>query len=146
MTRVRPPSTLDLSLTKGDSVSATQAHQLETVARSPRSTPRRQALYVGLGAGLIFTLILFEPTGNLEFAIVLLGPLLTGIVMQLRGWPWKLGAAAWGLNGLTMLSYDWIINNEDRAFHGVLTVVMVALVALGAAMAQASRRLGKKRA
>ena len=116
-------------------MSLADAHQLDTLPRR-RSTRTRRAAYVGLGAALIFTLILFEPAGNLEFAIVLLGPLLTGIVMRLRGWPWKLGAAAWGLNGLAMLSYDWIINSEDRAFHLVLTLVMVALVALGAAIAR----------
>lgn len=118
-----------------------EAHHPETVGQR-RNTRLRPAAYVGLAAAAIFTLLLFEPTGNLEFAIVLLGPLLTGIVMRLRGWPWKLGAAAWGLNGLTMLSYDWIINGEDRAFHIVLTVVMVTLVALGAAL---GRTVGSRR-
>jgi hypothetical protein len=114
-------------------MSVADAHQFEAVGRR-RSTRLRQTAYVVLVAAAIFTLLLFEPTGNLEFAIVLLGPLLTGIVMRFRGWPWKLGAAAWGLNGLVMLSYDWIINSEDRAFHIVLTLVMVGLVSLGAAI------------
>jgi hypothetical protein len=114
-------------------MSVAEAQQFETVGQR-RSTRIRHAAYVALAAAAIFTLLLFEPTGNLEFAIVLLGPLMTGIVMRLRAWPWKLGAAAWALNGLVMLSYDWIINSEDRAFHVVLTLVMAALVALGAAI------------
>jgi hypothetical protein len=114
-------------------MSVTEAHQFEAVSRR-RSTRVRHAAYVALAAAAIFTLLLLEPTGNLEFAIVLLGPLVTGTFMRLRGWPWWLGAAAWGLNGLVMLSYDWIINSEDRAYHVVLTLVMVVLVALGAAL------------
>jgi hypothetical protein len=123
-------------------MSVAEAHEFEAV-RGRRTTRLRQTAYVGLAAAAIFTLLLFEPTGNLEFAIVLLGPLLTGLVMRRCGWPWRLGAAAWGLNGLVMLSYDWIINSEDRIFHVVLTLVMVGLVALGAAIGQAitSRRL-----
>jgi hypothetical protein len=112
-------------------MSVAEAHQLEAVGQR-WSARALHAAYVALATAAIFTLILFEPTGNLEFAIVLLGPLVTGIVMRLRGWRWWLGAAAWGLNGLVMLSYDWIINSEDRAFHVVLTLVMVGLVALGA--------------
>jgi hypothetical protein len=117
-------------------MSVSEARQFEVVGQR-KSIRLRQTAYVVLAAAAIFTLILFEPTGNLEFAVVLLGPLLTGLIMRLRGWPWKLGAAAWGLNGVTMLSYDWIINSEDRAFHIVLTVVMVALVALGAGLGRA---------
>jgi hypothetical protein len=117
-------------------MSVADAHKFDVVGQR-RNTRLRQTAYVVLAAAAIFTLILFEPTGNLEFAIVLLGPLLTGLVMRLRGWPWRVGAAAWGLNGLTMLSYDWIINSEDRAFHIVLTLGMVALVALGAGVGRA---------
>jgi hypothetical protein len=117
-------------------MSVSEARQFEVVGQR-KSIRLQQTAYVVLAAAAIFTLILFEPTGNLEFAVVLLGPLLTGLIMRLRGWPWKLGAAAWGLNGVTMLSYDWIINSEDRAFHIVLTVVMVALVALGAGLGRA---------
>jgi hypothetical protein len=117
-------------------MSVSEARQFEVVGQR-KSIRLQQTAYVVLAAAAIFTLILFEPTGNLEFAVVLLGPLLTGLIMRLRGWPWKLGAAAWGLNGVTMLSYDWIINSEDRAFHIVLTVVMVALVALGARLGRA---------
>jgi hypothetical protein len=122
-------------------MSVAQAHELEPVADRAGKIRPRHAAYVGLAAAAIFTLILFEPTGNLEFAIVLLGPLLTGIVMRLRAWPWKLGAAAWAVNGLAMLSYDWIINSEDRAYHVVLTLVMAALVALGAAIGRGVLRV-----
>jgi peptidoglycan/LPS O-acetylase OafA/YrhL len=102
-----------------------------------RGTRRRDAAWVAAGAALIFGVILFDNdkgTGQLEFVIVLLGPLLTGLVMRLRGWPWRLGAASWALNGLVMLTYDWALNNEDQAFHAVLTLTMAALVALGAAI------------
>jgi hypothetical protein len=120
------------------------AHQSKAVGLRANSR-LWQAAYVGLAAAAIFTLLLFEPTGNLEFAIVLLGPLLTGIVMRIRGWPWKLGAAAWGTNGLVMLSYDWIINNEDQIFHVVLTLVMVGGVALGAAIGRTIASGGSSR-
>ena len=100
---------------------------------------RRDAASVAAGAALIFGVLLFDNykgTGQLEFVIVLLGPLLTGLVMRLRGWPWRLGAAAWALNGLAMLTYDWVLNNEDQAYHAVLTIMMATLVALGAALAR----------
>lgn len=97
----------------------------------------RKILYVACSAALIFGAILLDNdkgTGQLEFLIVLLGPLLTGLAMRLRGRPWKLGAASWALTGLVMLAFDWIVNNEDQAFHLVLTLLMAALVALGAAI------------
>jgi hypothetical protein len=30
-----------------------------------------------------------------------------------------------------MLISDWIVNNEDQAFHAVLTAVMVAIAGIG---------------
>jgi hypothetical protein len=104
---------------------------------TPTGMRWRNAAYVGVSAALIFTVVILEAergTGQLEFLIVLAGPLLTGIVMRLRGWPWRLGAAAWALNGLAMLAYDWALNNEDQAYHAGLALVMAALVALGAAL------------
>jgi hypothetical protein len=116
--------------------------QLDEPAAQRKSTAgklRRDATSVAAGAALIFGVLLFDNywgTGQLEFVIVLVGPLLTGLVMRLRGWPWRLGAAAWALNGLTMLTYDWILNNEDQAYHAVLALVTATLVALGAALAR----------
>jgi hypothetical protein len=98
----------------------------------------RDAARVAAGAALIFGILLFDNykgTGQLEFVIVLVGPLLTGLVMRLRGWPWRLGAASWALNGLVMLTYDWILHGEDQAYHAALTLTMATLVALGAALA-----------
>lgn len=98
----------------------------------------RNAGYVALaGAGLF--VLNFGPIDALLFPIVVFGPLLTGIVMRLREWPWRLGAAAWGLMGVISLVYDWILYDEDKAFHVVLTVVMVGLTALGAAIGRAIR-------
>jgi hypothetical protein len=116
--------------------------QLDEQAAQQTSTAgklRRDAAGVAAGAALIFGVILFDNykgTGQLEFVIVLLGPLLTGLVMRLRGWPWRLGATTWALNGLAMLTYDWVLNNEDKAFHAGLTLIMATLVALGAALAR----------
>jgi hypothetical protein len=88
----------------------------------------------------------FGPFDAVLFPIVFFGPLLTGIVMRVRGWPWKLGAVAWAVMGLISLVYDWILYNEDKAFHVVLTLAMTALVAVGAAIGAAvSRRLERVR-
>ena len=59
--------------------------------------------------------------------LVLLGPLVSGLVVGLRGGEWRYVAAAWAIAGAGMLVSDWIANHEDRAFHAMLTVVMVAL-------------------
>jgi uncharacterized membrane protein YhaH (DUF805 family) len=91
----------------------------------------RNAAYVALAGAGLFALN-FGPFDAVLFPIVVFGPLLTGIVMRLREWPWKLGAAAWGLMGVISLVYDWVLYDEDKVFHVVLTVVMVGLTALGA--------------
>jgi hypothetical protein len=104
-----------------------------TTDRHPRSGRLRSSAYVALAGAGIF-LLNFGPFDAALFPIVVFGPLVTGIVMRLRDWPWKLGAAAWGLMGAISLVYDWILYDEDKAFHVVLTIVMVALTALGAAI------------
>jgi hypothetical protein len=71
---------------------------------------------------------------------VIVGPLLTGLVMEIRGWPWKLGAAAWAMMGVISLIYDWVLYNEDQAFHVALTIWMAAMVAVGAAIGRLIRR------
>ena len=91
----------------------------------------RQGLLVLVGGAALFGLN-FGPFDAVLFPIVIIGPLLTGLVMELRGWPWKLGAAAWATMGLISLVYDWVLYNEDQAFHVALTLWMAATVALGA--------------
>jgi hypothetical protein len=51
------------------------------------------------------------------------------------------GAGAWAIAGLFALAVDWVLNGEDQAFHLALAVVTAALVALGAALAAAVRRV-----
>jgi hypothetical protein len=97
--------------------------------------------YVLLGAALISGLV-FSPAGDQGFlAIVVLGPLATGLIAAARGRDWRPAAAAWALVGAVMLAYDWVANDEDQAFHAVLTVVMATLVWGGATLARAGRRL-----
>jgi hypothetical protein len=98
------------------------------------SNPLFAAALVVVGAVAIFALNFIPPFDNALPPIVLLGPLLTGIIMRLRGWPWKLGAASWALMGLISLFWDWILYDEDKAFHVALTVIVVVLVAFGAAI------------
>lgn len=93
----------------------------------------RDAAFVVGAAVVIFTLNFLPPFDNALPLVVLFGPLLTGIVMRLVGRRWKLGAASWALMGLISLFWDWILYDEDKAFHVVLTVFVAVLVALGAA-------------
>jgi hypothetical protein len=87
--------------------------------------------------------IVFSPLGDESFfAIVLLGPIATGIMVGVRHGDTRLAAATWAASGLFWLVLDWIINHEDVAFHAVLALVMAALVALGAAIVRAARRIG----
>jgi Sec-independent protein secretion pathway component TatC len=98
----------------------------------------RQALFVVLGAALFA--LNFGPIDAVLFPIVIAGPLITGLVMELRGWPWKLGAAAWAMMGVISLVYDWILYNEDQAFHVALTIWMASVVALGVMVVRLTRR------
>jgi hypothetical protein len=96
---------------------------------------------VVLGTGVISGL-LFSPAGDQAFfAIVLLGPLATGLIAAALDRDWRPAAATWALVGGVMLAYDWVLNDEDKAFHVLLTVVMAALVWGGAKLARAGRRL-----
>ena len=92
----------------------------------------RQLPYIALAAAAIIALV-FSPAGDQGFmAIVFLGPILTGIAARLLDLPWKLAAAPWALSGIFFFAYDGLVNSEDMGFHAVLTVMMVAFVALGA--------------
>lgn len=117
---------------------------MDLAAVHPRkhSNRLRDAAFVVVGAIAIFALNFIPPFDNALPPIVLFGPLLTGIVMRLRSWPWKLGAASWALMGVISLVWDWVLYDEDKAFHVVLTIMVAALVAVGAAIGRliASRR------
>jgi hypothetical protein len=94
-----------------------------------------------LAAALISGLV-FSPAGDQAFfAIVLLGPLASGLIAAALGRDWRPAAATWALVGVVMFAYDWAANDEDKAFHLVLSVLMVALVLAGATLARAGRRL-----
>jgi hypothetical protein len=96
---------------------------------------------IAVATALISALV-FSPAGEQAFfAIVLLGPLATGLIAAALGRDWRPGAATWALVGVAMLAYDWVANDEDKAFHLVLTVLMVALVWGGAALGRAVRAL-----
>ncbi len=95
----------------------------------------RTAAFVVVAALAIWALHFIPPFDNeLWLPTLLLGPVLTGLVMWLRGWPWRLGAVSWALTAVISLFWDWILFNEDKAFHVGLAVLLPALVALGAAL------------
>jgi hypothetical protein len=86
--------------------------------------------------------IVFSPLGDeWFFAIVLLGPIAHGIAVGVRHGDTPLAAATWAACGLFWLVLDWIINREDVAFHAVLALAMAGLVALGAGIVRATRRI-----
>jgi hypothetical protein len=83
-----------------------------------------------------------SPGQDVTFPLFMLGaPLLTGAVLAARGVRWQLGAAAWSLAAVGWLALDWAINHEDVAFHAVVALLFVGLVALGAACTRGARRL-----
>lgn len=97
-----------------------------------------------LGAAII-TAVVFSPAGDQGFfAIVLLGPLATGLAAAALGRDWRPTAAAWALVGVFMLAYDWIAHNEDQGVHVVLTLFMTALVWGGAGLVRAVRRVRRR--
>jgi hypothetical protein len=100
---------------------------------------------VVVAAWALFALNFIPPFDNALPAIVLFGPILTGAVMWLRSWQWKLGAASWALMGLISLFWDWVLNDEDKLFHVALTVGVVVLTALGAAFGRAVVALRARR-
>lgn len=119
------------------SVSSTYCREAEGV---DTSRPWRRALFVVLGGAGLFGLN-FGPFDAVLFPMVIVGPLLTGLVMELRRWPWVLGAAAWAVMGVISLVYDWVLHDEDQAFHVALTIWMFLLAALGAMAVRLTRRL-----
>jgi hypothetical protein len=108
-------------------------------------THRSSAAVVALGALAITAaslLVEVAPGQDVTFPLFMLGgPLLTGAILAGRGHRWPLGAAAWSLAALTWLAADWAINGEDIAFHALIAAIFAALVALGASLQHAARRM-----
>jgi hypothetical protein len=118
------------------------AHPARSVADMSNSiTPKRcGTLLAGVAA---INAIVFSPLGDeWFFAIALLGPIATGLVVSVRRGDTYLAATTWATCGLLWLVLDWIINQEDVAFHAVLAAVMAALVALGTGIVRIARRIG----
>jgi hypothetical protein len=114
-------------------------HSLADMSNST-TLKRSGILLAGLAA---INAIVFSPLGDeWFFAIVLLGPIATGIVVGARHGDTRLAAASWAASALCWLAVDWIINHEDVAFHAVLALVLAGLVALGAGIVRAARRIG----
>jgi hypothetical protein len=99
-------------------------------------------LAIGLAGVAAINAIVFSPLGDEGFfALVLFGPIASGIVVGLMRGDVRLAAATWAATGLTWLVLDWIVNHEDVAFHAASALVMAGLVALGAGFAHAARRV-----
>jgi len=75
--------------------------------------------------GLIVTVLLWFDA--LFIPLALIGPLVIGAVAGYRGLPVVWPATVSIVAGLGALVSDWVINQEDVAFHAVLTLLMLAL-------------------
>jgi preprotein translocase subunit SecE len=118
--------------------------RMSKLSLTSRSDATRQTAIVLLGAAAI-NAVVFSPLGDQGFvAIALLGPPLTGFVAALRGKNVWLVAAAWAVSGLFWFVFDWILNNEDKGFHLMLTALMVALTGLGAQLARLLVAIARK--
>jgi hypothetical protein len=102
----------------------------------------RKRLAIGLAGAAAINTIVFSPLGDQGFFVIaLFGPIASGIVVGLMRGDTRLAATTWAATGLFWLVLDWIIHQEDVAFHAVLALVMAGLVALGAGIAHAARRV-----
>jgi len=84
--------------------------------------------------GLVAGVLLLVPTAYIDelfFPIVLAGPPIVGAVAASIGISRAPVIALWVAFGLTMLVFDWVVNQEDRVFHVVLTVMMTLLAMAG---------------
>ena len=115
-----------------------RVHSFTVMSNS--TTPKRLA--IGLAGAAAINAIVFSPLGDEGFfAIALLGPIATGIFVELMRGDTRLAAATWAATGLFWLVLDWILHQEDVAFHAVLALVMAGLVALGAGVGHAAHRV-----
>jgi len=89
---------------------------------------RRNVVAAVVGGFALGQLAWLDP---LFVPLVLAGPLATGGIAATRGIALRWVGLAWAVAGVTMLLSDWLVNHEDAAFHAVVTVLMVALAALG---------------
>jgi|SRR6188472_844564 hypothetical protein len=90
--------------------------------------------------GLVITVLFwFDP---LFIPLALLGPLVVGAVAAWSGLPWRWPAVVMAVAGLGALVSDYVVNQEDVAFHLGLTIFMVVL-ALVAWRLVARRRRGR---
>jgi hypothetical protein len=106
------------------------------------NTTTHKRLAIGLAGAAAINGVVFSPLGDEGFfAIALFGPIASGIVVGLMRGDTRLAAATWAATGLFWLVLDWIIHQEDVAFHAVLALVMAGLVALGASIARAAHRV-----
>ncbi len=112
---------------------------LPRIPAGATTTRGRLALVAACAAALLGLLLATDAT-VLPVAIVLLGPLVTGVAAARRGWSWRWAAAPWGTTGLAMLVVDQLVTGQDAAFHAVLTALMVSLVAAGARLARRRAR------
>lgn len=113
---------------------------MTTLTHSRRS-PLGLAALGALAVSAVSAIVEVGPGQDVSFPLFMLaGPLLTGAVLAARGGRWRIGAAAWSLAALSWLVFDWAINHEDVAFHAIVAVLFVALVALGAALGRAVAR------
>ena len=118
-----------------------RGRRVHSVTAMSNSTTRKR-LAIGLAGAAAINAIVFSPLGDEGFfAIALLGPIASGIIVDLMRGDTRLAAATWAATGLLWLVLDWIINQEDVAFHAVLALVMAGLVALGAGFARGARRI-----
>jgi hypothetical protein len=116
-------------------------HAFHSVADMSNSISLKRCGLLLAGVAAI-NAIVFSPLGDeWFFAIVLLGPIATGIMVGGRHGDTRLAAATWAASGLFWLVLDWIINQEDVAFHAVLALVMAGLVTLGTAIVRAAHRI-----
>ena len=90
--------------------------------------------------GLVITILLwFDP---LFIPLALLGPFVVGSVAAWAGLSWRWPAVVVVVAGLGALISDYVVNQEDVAFHLGLTIVMLVL-ALVAWRLVARRRRGR---
>jgi hypothetical protein len=88
-----------------------------------------RAITITLAAVAIGALAWIDP---LFVPLVTLGPLVSGIVAGAYGAGSRTVALVWFLGGILMLVSDLVINQEDVAFHAVLSVFLAAVAAGGA--------------
>lgn len=101
---------------------------------------RREWLVRSVVAGVVLAALLYV-LDPLYFVALLVGPVITGLVVALRGAALRWGLGPWVVAGLALLVYDGAVNGEDVAFHAAATVVTALLVAAGFGAGRLVRRV-----